>query len=314
MRIVFFGTPELAVPTLEAVSAAHTVTAVVCQPDKAQGRSKQLVAPPVKVRAERLGIPVQQPAKLNDGAFEAWLRGQAPEVCVLVAYGRILKQPILDVPKHGFLNLHPSLLPKYRGPSPIQSAILEGETETGVTIMRIDADMDAGDVLLQRTYAIEDTDDGETLTRKLAAAGAALMVEALEAVAGGRAPFTPQDHERATYCKLITKDDARIDWRAPAKSIRNAVRAFVPWPVAYSLLRGEVIRMYAAHVVPHFGTEPPGTVVSVDKTGFAVATGEGALAIDRLQAPGKRAMTAAEFLRGRLVSLGERFGADGCAH
>lgn len=314
MRIVFFGTPELAVPSLDAVCGAHTVTAVVCQPDRPQGRSKQPVPPPVKVRAEELGIPVQQPVKLNDGAFEAWLHGQAPDVCVLVAYGRILKQPILDVPRHGFLNLHPSLLPKYRGPSPIQSAILEGETETGVTIMRIDADMDAGDILLQRPYPIDDADDGETLTRKLAEAGATLMIEALDAVAAGRAQFTPQDHERATYCKLITKNDARINWRAPANSIRNAVRAFLPWPVAYSILRGEVIRIYAAHVLPHFGTEPPGTVVSVDKNGFAVATGEGALAIDRLQAPGKRAMTAAEFLRGRPLAVGERFGADSCAH
>jgi len=314
VRIVFFGTPDLAVPTLEAVAGKHEVTAVVCQPDKPQGRSKKLVPPPVKVAAEALGVPVHQPAKLNDGQFEAWLRNQAPDLCVLVAYGRILKQPILDVPKHGFINLHPSMLPKFRGPSPIQSAILEGETETGITIMRIDANMDSGDILLQHPCPIADEEDAETLTGKLAAKGAALMLDAITAIANGTATFTPQDHERATFCKMIVKDDAHIDWIAPARDIVNMVRAFVPWPVAFSTFQGDVIRIYQAHLVPHFGTEPPGTIVSVDKTGFAVATGEGALAVDRLQAPGKRVMTTAEFLRGRPLAVGDRFGARDRAH
>ncbi len=307
MRIVFFGTPELAVPTLEAVAGRHAVTAVVCQPDKAQGRSKALVPPPVKARAQELGIPVHQPVKLNDGEFETWLKHQQPGVCVLVAYGRILKQPILDVPGHGFLNLHPSMLPKYRGPSPIQSAILEGETETGITIMRIGLEMDSGDILLQRAYPIADDDTAETLTGTLAGTGARMMLEALDQIERGTASFTPQDHERATYCKMIGKDDARIDWRAPARDIRNRVRAFVPWPVAQSTLRGEVLRIYAARAVPHFGTEPPGTIVEVAKDHFTVATSEGGLLVERVQAPGKRVMSAAEFLRGRPLTVGERF-------
>jgi methionyl-tRNA formyltransferase len=279
----------------------------VCQSDRPQGRSKKLVPPPVKVRAAELGIPVHQPAKLNDGTFPAWLRHEAPEVCVLVAYGRILKQPILDVPPRGFLNMHPSLLPKYRGPSPVQSAILEGESESGVTIMRLDAGMDSGDIVLQRPHTIEDDDTAGTLTAKLAEAGAEMMVEALSALECGRAAFTPQDDESATYCKMLGKDDAKIDWRAPARDVRNQIRAFVPWPVAWSTLHGETLRIYAAHVVPHPGDEPPGTVVSAGQNGFVVATGEGALAIDRLQAPGKRVMSAAEFLRGRTLSAGERF-------
>lgn len=307
MRIVFFGTPELAVPTLEGVAARHNVTALVSQPDKAQGRSKQLVPPPVKVRAQELGIPVQQPVKLNDGTFEAWLKQQNPDVCVLVAYGRILKQPILNVPAQGFLNLHPSMLPKYRGPSPIQSAILEGETETGVTIMRIGLDMDAGDILLQRAFPIGEDDDAESLTQTLARAGAELMIESLDRLERGVATFTPQDHERASYCKMIGKEDARIEWCMPARDILNRVRGFVPWPVAQSTLRGEVLRIYAARAVPHFGAEPSGTVVEVTKDGFTVATSEGGLAIERVQAPGKRVMTSAEFLRGRPLRVGERF-------
>lgn len=147
MRTVFFGTPDIAVPTLRAIEALHEVTAVVCQPDRPQGRSKRPVPPPVKVAAEKLGIPVHQPTKLNDGTFEAWLREQAPDVCTIAAYGRILKQPVLDIPPHGWLNVHPSLLPKYRGPSPIRSAVLNGDTVTGVSIMRLVLEMDAGDVL-----------------------------------------------------------------------------------------------------------------------------------------------------------------------
>ncbi len=307
MRIVFFGTPELAVPSLEQVAAKHFVAAVVCQPDKPQGRSKKLMPPPVKVRALELGVPVHQPAKLNDGAFEAWLRAQAPELCVLVAYGRILKQPIIDVPPRGFINLHPSLLPKYRGPSPIQAALLAGDAETGVTIMRIEMETDAGAILLQRGYSIGEDDTTETLTEKLGRFGAEMLVEAIDLIAKGMAVYTPQDATRATHCRMISKEDARIDWRLSSREIHNRVRAFVPWPVAYATLHGEILRIFAARALPGNPSGPPGTIAEVRKDTLVVTTGSGLLAIDRVQAPGKRPMTTAEFLRGYPVAPGESF-------
>lgn len=307
MRIVFLGTPELAVPSLELLAARHTVTAAVCQPDKPQGRSAKLVPPPVKVRALELGIPVHQPAKLNDGAFEAWLNNQAPEACALVAYGRILKEPILAVPPRGILNLHPSLLPKYRGPSPIQSAILAGDTETGITIMRIEMETDAGAILLQRAHPIAPDDTTASLTEKLARAGADMLLEGVDRVAQGKAVFTPQDHSRATHCRMISKEDARIDWRMPAQEIHNRVRAFVPWPVAYATLDGEVLRIYATRVLPEASNETPGTITEVARDSIVVATGSGRLAIDRLQAAGKKPMNTADFLRGRRITAGSSF-------
>lgn len=307
LRTVFFGTPELAVPCLAAVAAAHEVTAVVCQPDKPKGRGKKLEAPPVKVWAEAHGIPVHQPEKLNDGAFEAWLRGQRPDVCVLAAYGRILKQPILDVPPHGFLNLHPSLLPKHRGASPIRSAILEGADQTGVTIMRLSMEMDAGDILLQQPEPILPDDDAETLTARLAEKGAKLMVNALALVESGNAVFTPQDHAAATFTKMFTKEDGRIRWERSARDIQNLVRAALPWPVAQTGFRGEVYRILKAVAVTGDREAAPGTVVEVQKDRLLVATGAGMLAVLEVQVPGKKAMPVEAFLRGHRIEPGERF-------
>lgn len=307
LRIVFFGTPELAVPCLAAVETVHEVTAVVCQPDKPKGRGKKLEAPPVKVWAEAHGIPVHQPEKLNDGAFEAWLREQRPDVSVLAAYGRILKQPILDVPPHGFLNLHPSLLPKHRGASPIRSAILEGADQTGVTIMRLSMEMDAGDILLQQPEPILPDDDAETLTARLAEKGAKLMVNALALVESGNAVFTPQDHAAATFTKMFTKEDGRIRWERPARDIQNLVRAALPWPVAQTGFRGEVYRILKAVPVTGDREAAPGTVVEVQKDRLLVATGAGMLAVLEVQAPGKKAMPVEAFLRGHRIEPGERF-------
>jgi methionyl-tRNA formyltransferase len=299
--------PELAVPSLEALAERHEVVAAVCQPDRPQGRSKKPVPPPVKVRALELGIPVHQPAKLNDGTFEAWLRAQTPELCVLVAYGRILKDPILAVPMHGFINLHPSLLPKYRGPSPIQTALLAGDAETGVTIMRIEAETDAGAILLQKRYAIDDDDTTGTLTTTLGRFGAEMLVEAVGLVARGEAVYTPQDSHKATHCRMIAKEDAQIDWTLSAREIHNRVRAFVPWPVAYATLDRQALRIFATRVVPGTSSSAPGTFVDVSKDAIIVATGAGLLSIDRVQAPGKRPMSTAEFLRGHPAHAGQSF-------
>lgn len=307
MRIVFFGTPELAVPSLKAVAARHDVTALVCQPDKPQGRGRKPLPPPTKVWALEHGIEVNQPAKLNDGTFEAWLREQAPEICVIVAYGRILKQPILDVPTHGFLNVHPSLLPKHRGPAPIQTAILKGDRETGVTIMRLDAGTDTGDILLSKATPIAEDDTAETLSHKLADLGAKLLVEALDLVESGEAVFVPQDNDLATYTKMFDKEDARIPWERSAEDIHNMVRAFQPWPVAYTVLDGETLRIHKTRVAPEPRDGSPGTVIEVNKDEIVVAAGQGAIAIQEIQAPGKRAMPAADFLRGRPIDVGTRF-------
>lgn len=314
MRVVFFGTPELAVPPLEAVAARHEVRAVVCQPDRPQGRSKTPVPPPTKRWALEQGIAVAQPVKLNDGAFEAWLREQRPDICVLAAYGRILKQPILDVPPHGFLNVHPSLLPRHRGPSPIQTAIRQGETTTGVSIIRLDAGMDTGDILLQQRAPIAPEDTALSLSEKLGRVGAALIIKGLERIAAGKAVFTPQDHAKATVTKRYAKQDGQIRWAQPAWDIHNLVRAAIPWPVAHCRFKGEVCRIHKTEVVDRApgkvvegmaGT--PGTVVEVAPDRVIVAAGEGLIAVCVFQAPGKRAMAMADYLRGHEMVPGDCF-------
>ncbi len=307
MRVVFFGTPEIAVPTLQAVEALHDVVAVVCQPDKPQGRSKKPIPPPVKVAAENLGIPVHQPVKLNDGTFATWLQEQAPEVCVIAAYGRILKQPVLDIPPSGWLNVHPSLLPKYRGPSPIRSAILNGDTETGVSIMRLVLEMDAGDVLLQRRVTIDENESAVELAKRLGMLGADLMLKSLRMVDEGTAEFTPQDPDKVVECRMFEKADGRIRWAADAHAIHNLVRAAQPWPIAHCQLNGEVYRIHATEMVDGDASAPPGTVEEILKDRFVVATGNGLLAVTAIQAPGKRVMAAGDFLRGHKLEPETQF-------
>ena len=307
MRTVFFGTPELAVAPVAAVAACHEVTALVCQPDRPKGRGKKLVAPPTKVWAQEHGIAVVQPTKLNDGTFEAWLRDQRPDVCTLAAYGRILKQPILDVPTHGFLNVHPSLLPRHRGTSPIQTAILQGDEVTGVSIMLLDAGMDTGDVILQNSLPISDDDTTATLSEKLSAFGARMLVEAMQAVEDGTAAFTPQDEALVSYTRLFEKGDGDIRWDASARAIHNLVRAAIPWPVARCVLGDDSFRLHRTAVIEETADVPPGTVTAVGSDGLRVATGDGQLVVLVIQAPGKRAMDIGDFLNGRAIARGDRF-------
>ncbi|HPO15263.1 MAG TPA: methionyl-tRNA formyltransferase [Candidatus Hydrogenedentes bacterium] len=307
MRIVFLGTPALAVPSVEAVAARHEITAVVCQPDRPLGRSNRPVPPPVKCWAMERGIPIHQPEKLNDGSFAAWLRAQAPELCAITAYGRLLKQPILDIPPKGWLNMHPSLLPRHRGPSPIQTAILEGDTVTGVTIMRLTLEMDSGDILLQASTPVDPDENAEELTARLAQLGADLLAEGVDRVAAGTAVFTPQDPAQATYCNMFEKEHGRIRWGNTAGQIHNQVRACLPWPVAHCLYQGEVCRIHRSVVIDQPAKAAPGTVTLVEKDWVIVATGEGQLGIIHFQAPGKRAMAMEDFLRGHPMQAGERF-------
>ncbi len=292
---------------MAAAAESHDVAAVVCQPDRPKGRGKKLAPPPVKEWAQAHGLPVMQPAKLNDGTFETWLREQAPDLCLIAAYGRILKQPILDVPPRGFLNMHPSLLPKYRGPSPIRTAILNGDSVTGVTIMRLTLDMDAGDILLQEEEPILPDDTWLSLSERLAEKGAGMLVEGANQVAAGTARFTPQDHSQAVYCSMFKKADGAIRWTRPAREIHNLVRAAVPWPVAHCLYKGNLCRIHASKVVEEAFDAAPGTVVRVEDDRVVAAAGEGALAILEFQAPGKRTMPMREYLRGHPISVGERF-------
>ncbi len=313
MRIVFFGTPEIAAPSLAALAAAYDVVAAVCQPDRPQGRGRKLKAPPAKACCEAHGIPVVQPTKLNDGAFEAWLREQRPDLCAVAAYGRLLKQPLLDVPPLGWLNMHPSLLPRYRGPSPIQSAILNGDEVTGVTIMRVSLEMDAGDILLQEEMPIRSDDTAATLSERLAELGAHLLVQGVGLVARGEAVFTPQDESRAVYCRLFEKRDGLIDWTQPARRVHNLVRAAQPWPAAHTPFQGEPLRILRTEPLDAADAGAPGEVISVDAEGFVVRAGEGAVRVLRVQPAGKRDMSAAEFVRGRRLTPGMRFGDDPAA-
>lgn len=310
MRIVFFGTPELAVPSLRETAARHNVTAVVCQPDRPKGRSRKPAPPPIKEWALANRIEVHQPPKLNDGSFETWLRDQRPDACALAAYGRILKQPILDIPRHGFLNMHPSLLPEYRGPSPIQSAIIHGDTQTGITIIRLSMEMDAGDIVSQSTEPISEDDDGVTLTERLATIGAKMLADALDGLATGNAEFHAQDHTAATYCKMLTKEDGLIRWSDSAADIHNRVRGTRPWPGAYTTLNGEKIGIIQTALLPDATDGEPGAITSTDNRQIEVATGDGSIAITNLQAQGKKAMDADAFLRGRPLETGTRFGGD----
>jgi methionyl-tRNA formyltransferase len=307
MRTVFLGTPALAVPTLAAVAAQHDVAAVVCQPDKPQGRSGAPVQPPTKEWALAHGIPVHQPTKLNDGTFEQWLRDLCPEVGIVFAYGRLLKQPILDVPPHGWLNVHPSLLPRWRGPSPIQSAILNGDTETGISIMRLVLEMDAGPLLLQERLAIGPDETAEELTERIAPRCAELLCDALAQVAAGTATITPQAAEGLTHCGMLRKEDGYLRWDRPAQALHNQVRGSLPWPAAQCQFRGGICKILRSRLVHGNTAEAPGTITAIEKDAVIVATGDGLLGITEFQAPGKKPLPMGDFARGARLQPGERF-------
>lgn len=307
MRIVYFGTPQLAVPSLAAVAQHHDVVAVVTQPDRPRGRSGKPAPPEVKVWALENGLAVHQPEKLHDGTFAAWLQDQKPDLCVVAAYGRLLKQPVLDVPPLGWLNLHPSLLPRWRGPSPIQTAILEGDPSTGVTVMRIVLEMDAGDIVLQEETPITQEETAGELTERLATMGAALMVKAVELVERGEAPAIPQDPEKVTISKVFEKRHGHIRWAGPARRIHNRVRACNPWPMAQCMLKNQFCRILRTIPVEGTASDTPGAITAVEKDRIVVATGDGILAITQLQLAGRKALDAGAFLRGVPLQPGDRF-------
>jgi len=310
MKIVFMGTAELSCASLEKMvrEKDFQVAAVVTQADKPKGRELQLQFSPVKILAEKLKLPFLQPAKARDEQFISKLRELKPELIVVAAYGQILPQTILDLPKFGCVNVHTSLLPKYRGASPIQSAILNGETETGVTIMKMDAGLDTGEILAQTRTPILPEDNSQTLHDRLAQLGAELLVETIPAYVTGKILPKPQPAEGASYAAKIKKEDGRIDWSEPAEKILNRLRAFTPWPGVFTSLHVEpkpqLLKFWKAEVAGNNGQT--GTVLSADKTGIVVACGKNALRILELQREGGRRMTAAEFLAGHPLKPGGR--------
>jgi methionyl-tRNA formyltransferase len=285
------------------------VVGVVCQPDRPAGRGQRLQAPPVKQLAECHGLPVAQPLKLKSGEFPAQLRAWSADLAVVAAYGRILPADILATPRRGCVNVHASLLPKYRGAAPIQWAILDGQAETGVTIMRMNERMDEGDILLQRATPIGADETTGALQTRLAAIGAAALMDALGPLLAGTLVATPQDDAAATLAPLIRKEQGAIDWRVPAAVIERQVRGFNPWPSAFTTLHGALLKLHRARALADDAPAPPGTVLGCDD-GIHVATGAGVLAIDELQLAGRKSLAAADFARGGL-RVGDRLGAPG---
>jgi methionyl-tRNA formyltransferase len=308
MRVVFFGTPDFAVPSLRALmDGPDDVVGVVCQPDKPAGRGQRLTAPPVKQAAIAMGIPVLQPAKVRTIEFLDQLRAWKPDLIVVAAYGRILPNSILELPPLGCINVHASLLPKYRGAAPMQWAILNGDQRTGVTIMRVEEKMDAGNMLLVRETPVRSDDTLASLHDRLAELGAAALTEAIELLRRGELEGIPQDEAQATYAPMISKEQGRIDWTQSAVAIERQVRAFHPWPSAYTLLGGKVVKIHRAKAVTGraFNT-PAGTIVAIgDEIG--VACGDGVLMIEELQLEGRKRLAAAEFSRGNHVHVGTIF-------
>src|SRR5665213_1042887 len=311
LRIIFMGTAELSCASLEKLCGDQrfSVVAVVTQPDKPKGRELRLAPSPVKVMAEKLKLPVLQPPTARDEKFIGALRELKPDLMVVVAYGQILPRRILDLPPHGCLNVHTSLLPKYRGAAPIQWAIANGDAETGVTIMQMDAGLDTGPVLSARRAPILPADDSRILHDRLAQAGAELLVETIPDYVAGKIPPRPQPAEGSSYAAKIKKEDGRIDWSQPAVQIWNRVRAFTPWPGAFTFLKAEpkpqLLKIWKAEVVPKSGAG--GIILSADKTGLVVGCGQDALQILELQREGGRRLTTEPFLAGFPLKAGGKF-------
>jgi methionyl-tRNA formyltransferase len=313
MRIVFMGTPEFAVPSLKLlIEQKYEVVAVVTQPDRPKGRKKTLTPPPVKEAALSLGLPVLQPERMRHADAVAELAEYAPDLIVTAAYGQILPKAVLDLPRLGCINVHGSLLPKYRGGAPIQRSIINGESSTGVTIMYMAEGLDTGDMISSVELPITDDDTSGTMFEKLSRAGAELLEATLPAIIAGEAKAVPQQEEQATYAPNLNRDDERIDWSKSARQLFNQVRGLSPMAGAFTTLHGEVFKVWrcAAEQADGKGLQP-GTVISADQRGIRVQTGAGVLALLDIQPAGKKMMGAADWLKGSRLEPGALFGDGG---
>lgn len=304
MRILFMGTPEFAVASQRRlVEDGHEICGVFTQPDKPKNRGHKLMFSPVKEYALTQNLPVYQPLKMRDGEAEALVKQLAPELIVVAAYGKILPEEILNTPPYGSINVHSSLLPKYRGAAPINWAILDGEAETGVSIMYMAKELDAGDVILQKTTPIGEQEDAQTLTARLAELGAQALSEAVEALRNGTAGRTPQDASQQTYASMLSRDMSPIDWNRTARQINCQVRGLIPWPCATAELAGQRFKIYET-VLGRETDSAPGTILSAGKQGIEVACGDGrSLYLTQLQAEGGKRMAAAAYLLGHPMEI-----------
>ncbi len=307
LRTVFMGTPRFAVPSLVALSETENVVLVLCNPDRPAGRGRSMAAPPVKEEALRRGIPVFQPEKARHPDAVARIASEAPDLIVVVAYGHILPKSVLDIPRFGCINVHASLLPKYRGAAPINWAIARGETVTGITIMRMDEGMDTGPALHVREAPIGEEDTAETMYPILSALGAEALGEALRKLREGTLVGTPQDGALATYAPMLKKEHGRIDWSRPARQVRDLVRGMTPWPSAVAHHAGKALKVLSSAVARDSGgMGDPGEVVGLGRDGIAVACGEGILRLTVVQPEGGKPMDAWAYAQGRRLTTGER--------
>jgi len=307
-KLIFMGTPDFAVPTLKALIGRYEIVGVVTQPDRQVGRGRKVEAPPVKVLALAHDLPVLQPPSLRRPDAVAELRALLPEVIVVAAFGQILRAEVLDIPPKGCLNVHASLLPRFRGATPIAAAILAGEEKTGVTIMLMDEGMDTGPILSQATCPISPQDTGESLSARLARLGADLLIDTLPRWLAGEIEPRPQDHSQATYSRIIAKEDGLIDWSQSAVEIWRRSRAYHPWPGTYTYWRGNLLKVIRVEALPHWSGEgEPGQVMALNE-GLAVATGEGALLLSEVQLAGKKALNIEDFARGHRDFVGSVLG------
>lgn len=307
MRIIFMGTPEFACPTLRTlIERGENVVAVVTQPDRPKGRGQQTLPPPVKVVAEGHGIPVLQPVKVRLPESIEQIRALEPDLIVVIAFGQILPKALLDIPKHGCINVHASLLPRYRGAAPLNWCIINGETETGVTTMMMDVGLDTGDMLLKSATPIDPDEDTQSLHDRMSLLGAELLARTLDRLKAGELVPEKQDDSLTCYAAMMKKEDGLIDWTRSAQQIKNQVRGMTPWPGAFSFLDDKLLKVYKVQTASGSGT--PGTVVAAGRDGIEVACGEGSLLIRELQLEGKKRMAAGDFLAGFKVQPGVLLG------
>lgn len=308
MRVIFMGTPDFAVGTLEAIiEAGHEVVLVVTQPDKPKGRGKAMQFPPVKECALAHGLEVFQPTKIRESANVEYLRKYNADIMIVVAFGQIMPKVILDMPKYGCVNVHASLLPKYRGAAPIQWAVINGDEVTGVTTMRMDEGIDTGDMIAKRQVRLAEDETGGSLFDKLAEVGAKLCVETMEMLEKGTAEFTPQDSEAATHTSMIRKELGEIDWKKPALEIERLIRGLNPWPSAFTHLNGKTFKIWQAQVEEGTSEYKPGQICEIGKNEFKVQTGDGILVLKEVQLEGKKRMDAGSFVRGVAIEKGTAF-------
>lgn len=309
MRVALFGSPSFALPVLEALHHHHELVLAVAQPDKAAGRGMKRRSPPVALRAHELGIALEQPRRVKGNqAFHQRVRELELDLAVTAAYGKILPENLLEIPQHGFLNVHASLLPKYRGAAPIQWALIQGETTTGITIMQTDAGLDTGPIRWQRECVIEPEDTATTLFKKLADLGAEAITEALERLARGELPSTPQDDAQASHAPLLSKEDGKIRWHERAEQIYNRYRGVFAWPGTWTLYEQKPLKVHNLKPAPDAASgAPAGQILALKADGIRVATGEGVLELTEVQPPGKRAMPARDWANGYGVKQGDRF-------